>query len=217
MSICICPEVGIDGMYDPKQVQFVADFLKGLAADGRYADADWSLLSLAELHQQVEVTEMVPFRGGPCYRTRKCCGECVRPCATRCIQDCLHRLYLWKQLVVNTPESEQSKIPLAIRLIVNQKFESHQQLAKCVGEIISGSTNTELAKYMSEQNVSAGAHPYRNDYGPSVVLDLTTGKRKVNPDTGEIAYRYWPESGLCPYCYPSTVIDGNVLRRHRKK
>ena len=212
MSVCICPHVGIDGIYDSKQKKFVAGFLKGLAEDGNYAAANWSLLTLQDLFDRFGsfqiIEETVPFRGGACDRTRRCCGDCMRQCYNRCVQDCLHRLYLWKQTVEYTPEAERAKIPLAIRLIVNQKFESHQQLSWCVGEILSQKTNPELVKAMAHAGLNNHSHPYRNDYGPSIVLDEKTGKRLTNPITGEIKYRNWPETGLCPYCLPKVTIDG---------
>lgn len=220
MSLCICPEVGIDGMYDPKQKHFVAGFLKSLAADGHYAASEWSLMSLTDIMQNMGslrlIEETVPFRGGSCSRTRKCCGECTRVCSMRCVQDCLHRLYMWNQTVKYTPESEREKLPLAIRLIVNQKFESHQQMALCVSEILSKYRNTELAAYMERNELSEFMHPYHNDYSPSVVIDPATGKRKTNPETGEISYRNWPETGLCPYCLPNVMIDGSKLRRKKE-
>ena len=221
MSLCICPEMGIDGMYDPGQVKFVSGFLKGLAEDGCYAKSDWSLLSLQDIYKRFGsmqiIEETVPFRGGACSRTRKCCGECTRSCSKRCVQDCLHRLYMWNKMVQATPEHERDQLPLALRLIVNQKFESHQQLALCVGEILSQHTNTELAKYMEAHGISQWLHPYRNDYSPSAVLDPATGRRKVNPENGEIQYRNWPETGLCPYCLPKVMIDSHVFLKKKNR
>lgn len=219
MSTCICPEVGPDGIYGSEQKKFVAGFLRGLAEDGHYAAAEWSLLSLQDIYYKFGgmqvLIDTVPFRGGSCGRSRKCCGECTRSCSMRCVQDCLHRLYMWNQMVKHTPEAERHKLPLALRLIVEQKFESHQQLAVCVGEILSRHTNTELAKYMEERELSQYMHPYRNDYSPSVVIDPATGKRKTNPETGEISYRNWPETGLCPYCLPRVMVDGHATRRRK--
>lgn len=213
MSKCICPTVGIDGMHDARQKEFVAGFLKGLAEDGQYGKCDWNLLSLQGIYNNYQslqpIKELVPFRGGACDRTRRCCGDCVRQCYTRCVQDCLHRLWLWNQMVENTPEAERNRIPLAIRLIVNQKFESHAHMSWCVGEILNQTKNTALGVYMKDAGLtgSSQAHPYRNNYAAAEELDPKTGRRVVNPTTFEIKLREWPESGLCPYCIPNVTID----------
>lgn len=215
MSVCVCPEVGVDGMFDSKHKEHVRQFLWLVDPDGHYAAGGWSLLELIRSHERGLPLDAVPFRGGSCSRTRKCCGECTRICNTRCIQDCLHRLYLWQQMVEHTPESERSRIPLAIRLIVEQRFTTYEQLSRCVSEIISVHTNTELSKYMEEAGLKRYEHPQHMDYSPSVVLDPATGKRKVNPNTGEISYRNWPESGLCPHCLPNVNIDSRFIKRKK--
>ena len=84
MSICNCPVVGIDGLEDSKQKQLVADFLKGLSPDGKLAKSEWSLLSLVDLAQAGNDLETIgatiPFRGGPCNRSLRCCGVCTGEC-----------------------------------------------------------------------------------------------------------------------------------------
>lgn len=213
MSLCVCPHVGIDGMYDPKHRQQVARFLNQLEPTGLYGRARWSLLSIAEQYERgVDISD-IPYRGGACSRTHKCCGVCTRRCGTRCIQDCLHRLYVWSLLVENTPVESRDHIPLAIRLIVDQRFDSHEQLSWCVGEIISAHTNRELSQHMKKAELKWYEHPYYNDYGPMVVLDPETGRRKVNPVTGEVVYRNWPETGLCPHCLPKVLVDSRRTER----
>ena len=219
MSKCTCPEVGIDGMHDARQKEFVTGFLKGLAEDGRYAKSDWNLLSLQEIYKNCgnqfrPIADSIPFRGGACDRTRRCCGDCVRQCYTRCVQDCLHRLWIWNQLVEATPECERDKIPLAIRLIVNQKFESHRHMSWCVGEIVCAAKSTALQQYLEriEATSSSASHPYRSNYAPAEALDPRTGRRMVNPETFEIKLLEWPETGLCPYCVPNTIIDRRKVK-----
>lgn len=220
MSICVCPHAGTKGIEDKEQKQFVARFLEGLAPSGHYTSAGWSLMSLKGMvdagNTLEDITQVVPFRGGECPRTRRCCGDCVRQCYSRCVQDCLHRLWVWKQMVDSTPEAERDKIPLAVRLIVNQKFESHQQLSWCVGEILSRKTNMQLKEYMERAHLNDYTHPYRNDYGPMVALDPATGRRIVNKETGEIKLLKWPETGLCPYCLPNVTIDSHGLKRRKQ-
>lgn len=215
MSLCMCSVV------DPGEHKVaVARFLRGLAADGHYAKSDWNLMALQDManagNSLAEIEQVVPFRGGPCARTNRCCGDCVRQCYTRCVQDCLHRLWMWKKMVEATPENERSRIPLAVQLIVNQKFESHRHLSWCVGEILSRKTNMHLKEYMERAGLNDLTHPYRNDYAPSVQLDPTTGRRMVNPNTGEIKLVKWPESGLCPHCLPNVTIDRHYVKKEVK-
>lgn len=213
MSLCMCPESGIDGMHSPEHKAFVNHFLANLAPDGHYAASDWNLLNLKELTNKDDV----PYRGGFCNTTRKCCGVCTKKCTSRCVQDCLHRLWVWNQMVKNTPEDQRDRLPLQIRLIVKQKFESHAHMSLCIGEILSVRTNTSLRQYMSQEGVTRNSHPYKNDYSPMEVLDPKTGRRKINKATGEIQIAWWPESGLCPYCMPKVTIDTHYCRGGRKK
>ena len=116
-------------------------------------------------------------------------------------------------MVQATPEDERDRIPLAIRLIINQKFESHQQLSWCVGESLSRKTNVQLKEYMEQADLNNSTHPYRNDYGPEVAIDPSTGRRMVNPITGQIQLVEWPESGLCPFCLPNVTIDRHYVKK----
>ena len=160
MSVCNCPVVGIDGIEDSKQKQRVASFLNGLGDDV----TQWSLLSLTDLaragNDLQTINDTIPFRGGPCPRSIRCCGMCSRQCYTRCVQDCLHRLFMWRKLVESTPSTEREKLPLSFRLIVNQKFESHSQMSWCVGEILSRKTNSMLKEYMKNASLRPEENPY---------------------------------------------------------
>lgn len=216
MSVCTCPIVGIDGIESFQQKHKVQEFLRMLDSEGVLARADWSLLSISDMalagNSLQTITDAVPFRGGPCNRTMKCCGVCVRQCYTRCIQDCMHRLYMWKKLVENTPPMERERLPLSIRLIVKQKFESHKHLSWVIGEILSQKTNSKLKEYMSYADLRPEENPYKIDYSPQVDIDPATGKRRVDIRSGELCFVEWPQSGLCPYCLPSVTIDGRTAR-----
>lgn len=171
----------------------------------------WSLLSLQDLYNAgnsiQSIQEMIPFRDNQCARSIRCCGQCMRKCYHRCVQDSLNRIYMWRKMIESTPESELSKIPLNLRLVVNQKFYSAQQMSWVVGEILSLSTNTDLRSYMSSAELRPDEHPYKMDYSPQIAIDETTGKRKVNPETGEIQFLEWPKTGLCPFCKPNVTVD----------
>lgn len=216
MSVCMSPHVGRKGIEDPEQKRFVDSFIQALTASGD----EWNLMALKDMYEAgnslAEISTVVPFRGGECPRTRRCCGDCVRQCYSRCVQDCLHRIWVWRKMVESTPEDERKRIPLAVRLIVNQEFESHRHMSWCVGEILSRKTNTQLKEYMERAGLNDYTHPYRNDYGPMVQLDPNTGRRMVNPNTGEIKLVKWPESGLCPYCLPNVTIDRHYVKKEVK-
>lgn len=216
MSVCNCPIVGVDGIEDKTHKQLVAGFLKSLSADGTYAKANWSLLSLADMAKAGNdvrtISEVIPFRGGPCQRTMRCCGVCTRRCKQRCVQDCLHRLYMWNKLVESTPPSELNKIPLNVRLIVNQKFESHEHMSWVVGEILSQSSNSKLKEYMQHESLRPEENPYKIDYSPQVETDPSSGKRVCDPITGILRYAHWPKTGLCPHCLPDVTLDGRIAK-----
>ena len=213
MSICNCPVVGIDGIEDSKQKQLVEEFLKN--SDG------WSLLSLIDMYKAgnslEDINQVVPFRGGPCNRSMRCCGVCTRQCYSRCIQDCLHRLYMWQKLVESTPSTERDKLPLNLRMIVTQRFETLEDLSWVVGEILSQTSNSVLKEYMRNENLYPKYNPYKIDYAPQVEIDPSTGKRKCNPATGELIIADWPRTGLCPYCLPDVTIDGRIARANQNR
>lgn len=216
MSICNCPTVGIDGPLDIKHRQFVANFLKGIAPEGYYGKSGWSLLSLTDMYSSgnslKEIVGVIPFKGGACSRTMKCCGVCTRMCRHRCVHDCLHRLYMWNQMIENTPEELRNQIPLGIRLAVNQKFESYEHMSVVVSEIINQRRNTMLREYMEHEQLRHTENPYKIDYAPQEEIDPHSGKRRVNPNSGELIYVEWPRSGLCPFCMPDVTVDGRIRR-----
>lgn len=204
MSVCNCPVVE-----QSRQKQLVEEFLK--SSDG------WSLLSLVDMYKAgnslEDINQVVPFRGGPCNRSMRCCGVCTRQCYSRCVQDCLHRLYMWQKLVENTPSTERDKLPLNLRMIVTQKFETLEDLSWVVGEILSQTSNSVLKEYMRNGNLYPKDNPYKIDYAPRVDVDPATGRRKCDPTTGELCILPWPRTGLCPYCLPDVTVDGRVARR----
>lgn len=221
MGVCNCPIAGLNGIDDKEHEQRVNDFLKGLAADGKLADSGWSLLSITDIaragNDLQTICDNVPFRGGPCARSIRCCGMCTRQCYHRCVQDCLHRLYMWKQSVVNTPSTEREKLPLNLRMIVTQSFGTHRQLSWVVGEIISRNTNSKLKEYMQHEALRSEENPYKINYAPQVEVDPHTGKRKCDPFTGELRILAWPRTGLCPFCLPDVLVDGRFARRKNIK
>lgn len=197
MSRCVCPVIPAE-----KYKQLEELFIDV---------TDWDLLKLQDMYNAgnslSNIMEVVPFRKGDCTRTNKCCGVCTRKCHSRCMQDCLNRLYMWRMMVQSTPEDQRDQIPLAVRMIVKQHFETLYDLSWCVGEIVSRNTNATLKKYMTDNHMYPAENPYKLDYSPRVDVDELTGKRKIDPVTGFIKYLEWPKSGLCPFCLPNSSID----------
>lgn len=194
MSTCVCPAIPKE-KYDSLVKLFVND-------------KSWDLLKLQDMYNAgntlKDIMEVIPFRNDECTRSKRCCGVCTRQCHSRCMQDCLNRLYMWRMMVATTPED---RVPLAIRMIVKQDFETLYDLSWCVGDIVSRNANAELKKYMVDNNMYPGENPYKLDYSPRVDIDEKTGKRKVDPVSGAIHYLDWPKSGLCPFCLPKVIID----------
>ena len=194
MSRCICPKVSRKE-YSELEKMWVGD-------------KTWDLLKLQDMYHAgnsiEDIIKVVPFRNDECTRTTRCCGVCTRKCHSRCIQDCLNRLSMWRKFAASTP---QENVPLAIRLIVTQDFETLYDLSWCVGEIISQNTNAKLHKYMSEHEMYPAENPYKLDYSIQYDYDPATGKRRVEPMTGRIKLLDWPQSGLCPFCLPNVTLD----------
>ena len=196
MSICICPtlpETEYEGL------------VKALL--NSHGIEEWNLLTLKDIYSSGNSLEGIPFRKHACPRTRKCCAECTRRCPYRCVQDCLNRMYMWRQSF-NQPTS---KVPEALKLMVNQKFETAEDLATAVGEILSVSTNPQLKRYIESNHISSRTHPYKLDYEQDYRYD-ERGRRVVNKTTGELSLNNWPESGLCPYCIPTNMIDRRYIK-----
>lgn len=206
MGVCVCPKFS-NKQYD----QMVQTFIHS---------KDWDLLQLQRMYNSgnsiQDIVQVVPFRNNECTRSSHCCGECTRRCHSRCMQDCLNRLYMWRTMVVTTPADRYEQIPLAIRMIVKQEFETLYDLSWCVGDIISRSYNSVLGNYMREQMMYPSENPYKLDYAPMAELDETTGKQKVDPKTGLLHYLEWPKSGLCPFCLPKTTINRRYVNRERR-
>jgi hypothetical protein len=198
MSICNCPRV-------PATTQ--AELVKSFVPEA----GKWSLLDLQQMYisgnSLQDIAQIVPFRGGPCNRSIRCCGVCTRKCYHRCIQDCLHRIYMWKMSLDNGVD-----LPLAERYATTQKFENLAEMSWVVSEILSQSSNTKVRKYMQHENLRPEENPNKIDYAPSYAVDPNNGKRVVDISTGELLIRKWPESGLCPYCLPNATIDRRYAR-----
>lgn len=208
MSYCNCPQVPRE-----QQEALLESFIKG-------AGTDWNLLKLQELYQvykqadpsmtveafKQEISSTIPFRGGPCSRSLKCCAMCTRQCRTRCIQDCYNRVHMWRTMLSSTPEEQQ---PLALKLAVASvdAAKDLETISWVVGDVLSRKTNSSLREYMKNAGLRPEENPYKLDYAPQCEVSISekTGKsiKKTAPGTGEVLIRHWPSSGLCPFCLPA--------------
>lgn len=178
---------------------------------------EWNLLSLQDMYacgnDLAIISEVVPFRSEECRRSKRCCGVCTRRCYARCLQDSLHRLYMWRKLVETTPKDEQESIPLGIRMIVKKDFDNHRELSWAVGEILSQSSNTTVKEYMQDAKLRPEENPYKVDYAPQVAISPVDGRRMADPVTGALHIMEWPETGLCPYCLPEVTVDRRITKQ----
>lgn len=131
----------------------------------------------------------VPFRVEPCPRNYPtCCGMCTQSCSKRCVQDCMHRMYLYFQKDV-------AEWPLELRLLHEAlKFASYPQIALQIGQICSYGKNRGLRERIMQYGIPYvdrhAQQPHKMNYSPELV---TPGHRELVE---------WPSSGLCPYCAP---------------
>ena len=167
---------------------------------------EWNLLTLKDIYNSGNSLEGIPFRKQQCPRTPKCCAECTRRCPYRCVQDSLNRMYMWRHAFKDNPN-----IPKSLRLMVQQHFETAEDLAVAVGEILSVSTNPQLRQYIESNGISSRNHPYKMSYEQDYKYD-DHGRRIVNKTTGELSLRLWPETGLCPYSVPKILIDRRYIK-----
>ena len=176
-----------------------------------------NLLSLQDMYHAGNSVESIggtlPFRNSECGRSVRCCGQCTRQCYNRCVMDSLNRLYMWRKTFEGVaPE----KVPINILMALRQTFRSAAHLSWVVGEILSGAHNEDVKEYMSSRGLRPYDNPYKMDYAPTYAIDPDTGKRIVNPDTGEIKYVSWPASGLCPFCTSPVTVDRRYGRKEGK-
>lgn len=175
----------------------------------------WDLLSLQQVYAAgnsiEDIRQIFPFRNSKCSRSKKCCGLCTRRCKDRCLQDCLHRLHMWKMLYDSTKEEEREHLPLGIRMIVLKKFETGEELSWAVGEILSCNSNTNVKEYMKNARLYPYENPYKLDYAPQVVVNRDASRRN------NALVLQWPVTGLCPFCVPKSTSNSVSIPKHAKR
>lgn len=154
---------------------------------------------------RVKFDGVVPFKIRYCANAFKCCGTCMQYCEYRCVQDVLHRFYLWCYGCYTEKESSREiQIMTAKLMDPRVKFE---ELLDMMYSKISPVVNKRLAKDLREEVLDE--NPYVLNYEPIIPGHLSEkGKyvKEVDPDTGMYRVIQWPDSGLCPYCMPDSTI-----------
>ncbi len=178
---------------------------------------------IEDIREYFLITKQIPFRNYGCPRsTLTCCGSCSRKCDCRCPQDVLQRAYMKIAPLLYSPTEEilQERLkntPLSIRYLYEEWVApepSYLRIQAQVTELIDPKQNKELARIIKEEYHNMDT-PERLDYAPTVEYEYDEktrkSKKKVDKDTGVVAYLEWPLSGLCPFCLPSGLTDNRRI------
>ena len=154
-------------------------------------------LEMTTIRQAFQMSN-IPFRVKPCaYGIQICCGMCTRTCDSRCVQDILHRSYLY----LSQQEGNIEDWPAVLKALHTAiTFPlSHKQIDMGLVSIIGLHYNSELLERMRSYGVANKnryvQHPHKFNYAPRYVED-------VDPESGFIKLLDWPGSGLCPFALP---------------
>ena len=150
----------------------------------------------------------------------------------------MHRAYLFcgNLLEAQVPEEldiRLKRVDTATRLLYMELVSETPRyfaIASMVTEMCTPIFNKKLERYIQETgNIE---NPHKIDYAPVIVMEEefvthpngyveTRWKKKVDPETGNVAIIPWPGSGMCPYCLPPGLVDrrrkANTKRRRCKK
>ncbi len=187
---------------------------------------EWNLLCLLDIYEQQQpitveafkalISDIIPFRGDGCPRQTSCCCTCTRRCRSRCLQDSLNRVYMWRKHLEyckanGLPYNE--ALDLVVRSVDASK--NAESIGYIVGDVISSSSNPKLKEYMTNAKLTTQEHPYRLDYAPQCETYQTKGSgkhRRVVDSNGAYIILHWPRTGLCPYCLPDVLCRGGRVR-----
>lgn len=168
------------------------------------------------------------FRVKKCAKSgMTCCGSCSVRCKVRCPQDVMHRAYL---IIIpikfaGPKGSEEQKAAYAkastMQQMMYDELTSEHPRYKVIYAMLMDYINPRHNKQLGDSikyDYKGYDTPMRFDYSPQIEYETyrtfaghITTRRKVDPETGNIAIRYWPDSGLCPFCLPQTTVD-----RHKR-
>lgn len=177
----------------------------------------------------------VPFRYEGCPRgSLACCCSCTRLCNHRCPQDVMHRAYLFCGNLLEARGTEEwlerfQRADTATQLLYMElisKSPRYFAIASMVTEMSTPIFNKKLEKYI--QDTGNVENPHKIDYAPVIVMEekfitLPNGqvdvqwRKKVDPETGNVAIIPWPGSGMCPYCLPTGLVDRRRKANNKRK
>lgn len=182
-------------------------------------EANKGFWSIEDIRQYFLITKQIPFRNYGCPRsTLTCCGSCSRKCDCRCPQDVLQRAYMKIAPLLYAPDEEALRsrlqnVPLGVRYLYEEWISeepSYLRIQAQVTELIDPKQNKELRKIIEEEYHNEDT-PERQDYAPAIEFEYDertgTTRKKVDVNTGVVAYLEWPLSGLCPFCLPAGLTD----------
>lgn len=182
-------------------------------------EANSGFWGIEDIREYFLITKQIPFRNYGCPRsTLTCCGSCTRRCDCRCPQDVLQRAYMKVAPLLYAPDEEAlqarlQSVPLGIRYLYEEWISeepSYLRIQAQITELIDPKQNKQLRKIIEEEYHNEDT-PERQDYAPTIEYEYDektqSTKKKVDRDTGVVAYLEWPHSGLCPFCLPSGLTD----------
>ena len=197
--------INIPGIYDKredpdeemKRISTLATGLPGLARLKEH-----SLAQLKEINQiRGFFSDFIPFKLGDCYTSLPCCGECIRHCQYRCVQDILHKISV-KASVIYLGIVPYDKAPADARA--------------CYKAITSLNSNYVTLNAIVDELNAEKEEGITYDYAPFV--DKVGNKyNNYDKETGEVLFTNWPDDGMCPYCVPPTTIITRYSQRNAKR
>lgn len=141
-----------------------------------------------------------PFRLTYCSRGHsKCCGACTQLCSTRCLYDCMVRLY---QVLDEDPQHVKP-ITKIVYMLVTDPSATPEQYALMVAQLVNGWFHADDRHELRLQGIME--NPHKMNYAPRPVYLPGTFIKATDEDTGRIEHMEWPASGMCPYCLPMTT------------
>ena len=170
----------------------IADVNEYVKREGAQSLLRWNK---ARLTPARALMEQIPFRPRECTTEKAaCCGNCTASCQWRCVQDCLHRSYMYLALLKDVPTEKLRPEMIALReaFSATPARIEYEPLVKLIQKIIR-----------VDKEVSKG---HKFNYAP---LELD----EVDPRTGFKYLQEWPASGLCPFCRP---IQRQYVRKPSK-
>ena len=163
----------------------------------------------------------IPFRFRLCpFGSMACCGYCQKRCTKRCPQDVMFRARVLTAGV--TPET-MPKQTYAIQCL-------YKELHPADGEIVYAHVHdlvNDIVYQLGKEGKDKDHEEYRLDYAPEFeyterLIRRPNGEeeirisKKVDPKTGNISIVHWPRSGVCPFCWPTHVVDQRAIAKRRK-